>query len=276
MPLWQALVLGVVQGLTEFLPVSSSGHLVLFQNLFGMKEPMLAFDVALHAGTLVAILIYFKRETSEVLTGFWKCLLRCLCPCRCVSASNDGSEKLWILIGLTLIPTAVVAVLFKSYFESSFSDLASVGWQWIIMGVFLIASVKIPEGHRKIEAIGVWRSIWIGFAQALALIPAISRSGSTILAGMALGIKREDAARFSFLISIPAIAGATVLELRHGGAYFSENLGPVSIGFLASALSGYAVIKWLMGVIQKGRFSAFGYYCILAGLFSFWVVHLSR
>ncbi len=275
MPLWQALVLGVVQGLTEFLPVSSSGHLVLFQSLFGMKEPMLAFDVALHAGTLVAVLVYFKKETAEILAGLGRSIARCFCPCVC-AANPAPSDKLWFLIALTLIPTAVVAVVFKDYFESAFSDLASVGWQWIIMGVFLIASVRIPQGHRKIEAIGVWRSIWIGFAQALALIPAISRSGSTILAGMALGIKREDAARFSFLISIPAIAGAVVLELRHGGAYFSENLGPVSIGFLASALSGYVVIKWLMGVIQKGRFSVFGYYCILAGLFSFWVVHLSR
>jgi len=275
MPLWQALVLGVVQGLTEFLPVSSSGHLVLFQSLFGMQEPMLAFDVALHAGTLVAVLVYFKKEMAEILAGLGQSMARCFCPCAC-AANPVPSDKLWFLIALTLIPTAVVAVVFKDYFESSFSDLASVGWQWIIMGVFLIASVRIPQGHRKIEAIGVWRSIWIGFAQALALIPAISRSGSTILAGMALGIKREDAARFSFLISIPAIAGATVLELRHGGAYFSENLGPVSIGFLASAVSGYMVIKWLMGVIQKGRFSVFGYYCILAGFFSFWVVHLSR
>jgi len=273
MTLWQALALGIVQGLTEFLPVSSSGHLVLFQTLFHMKEPMLAFDVALHAGTLVAVLIYFRKETGEILRGFWEFVKRCFSPCACSKepAARDGN--LWFMIFLTLLPTGAIAVLFKDYFENAFSDLGSVGWQWIIMGLLLIVSVKIPEGTRKLEGIGWWRSLLIGLSQGVALIPAISRSGSTILAGMALGIKREDAAKFSFLISVPAIAGAVVLELKHGAGYFTSHENEVLIGFFASALSGYLVIKWLMSVIQKGRFSIFGYYCLLAGLVSFAVVH---
>jgi len=273
---WQALVLGIVQGLTEFLPVSSSGHLVLFQTLFHMKEPMLAFDVALHAGTLVAVLTYFRKETVEILLGFCGSVKRCFFSCACPGETAGDRGNLWFMIFLTLLPTGAVAFLFKDYFEGAFSDLYSVGWQWIIMGSLLIVSVKIPEGTRKIEGVGWWRSLLIGFSQALALIPAISRSGTTIMAGMALGIKREDAAKFSFLISVPAIAGAVALELRHGAVYFASHRTEVLIGFFASALSGYMVIKWLMGIIQKGRFSMFGYYCLLAGLVSFAVVHFSR
>ena len=276
MALWQSVVLGIVQGLTEFLPVSSSGHLVLFQHLFGMKEPMLAFDVALHAGTLAALLVYFRKEVVAIVADFFSFLKKGSCSCASSTTPGDRPSGLWLMIFLTLIPTGVVATLFKDYFESAFSDLASVGWQWIIMGAFLLLSVKIPGGTRKLGEIGWWRSLLIGFAQALALIPAISRSGSTILAGMALGVKREDAAKFSFLISIPAIVAAVVLELRHGAVYFVSHEIAVLAGFFASALTGYLVIQWLMGVIQRGRFSMFGYYCLLAGCVSFGVVYFLR
>lgn len=276
MSLWQASVLGIVQGLTEFLPVSSSGHLVLFQNLFGMKEPMLAFDVALHAGTLVALFVYFYKDIRVLLGDFASFLKKFLCPCACSEPSGDRPSGLWFMILLTLVPTAVIALLVEDYFEAAFSDLAAVGWQWIIMGALLLWSSKIPEGVRGLDKIGWWRSVLIGSAQALALIPAISRSGATILAGMALGIKREDAARFSFLISIPAILGAVLLELRHGAAYFNSHGTAVVAGFLASAASGYAVIRWLMEIIRRGRFSVFGYYCLAAGCFSLGVVYFSR
>jgi undecaprenyl-diphosphatase len=276
MTLLQSLILGIVQGLTEFLPISSSGHLVLIQHLFGLKEPMLAFDVALHAGTLVALLIYFRKEIGAILADFLGFLKKCCCPCACSTASGDRPSGLWLMIFLTLIPTVAIALLFKNYFESAFSDLVSVGWQWILMGVLLLLSVKIPEGTRRLDGIGWWRSLLIGFAQALALIPAISRSGSTILAGMFLGIKKEDAAKFSFLISIPAILGAVILELKHGADYFSSHATEVLVGFFASAISGYLVIKWLMGIIQRGRFSVFGYYCLLVGCLSLGIVYFSR
>jgi len=276
MTLFQALILGIVQGLTEFLPISSSGHLVLLQHLFGLKEPMLAFDVALHAGTLVALLFYFRKEIRALLSDFLGFLKKCCCLCACSSPSSDRPSGLWLMILLTLIPTVAIALLFKDYFENAFSDLASVGWQWIIMGVLLLLSVKIPEGKRQLDGIGWWRSLLIGFAQALALIPAISRSGSTILTGMSLGIKREDAAKFSFLISIPAILGAVVLELKHGADYFPSHAPEVLAGFFASAISGYLVIKWLMGIIQRGRFSVFGYYCLLVGCLSLGIVYFSR
>lgn len=276
MTLWQSLILGIVQGLTEFLPVSSSGHLVLFQHLFGMKEPMLAFDVALHAGTLVALLIYFRKEIGAIMADFFGFLKKGSCSCVTSATAEGHPSRLWLMIFLSLIPTGAVAILFKNYFESAFSDLVSVGWQWIIMGIFLLLSVKIPEGTRRLEGIGWWRSLLIGLAQAVALIPAISRSGSTILAGMALGVKREDAAKFSFLISIPAIVAAVILELKHGAVYFASQEIAVLAGFFASALTGYLVIQWLMGIIQRSRFSMFGYYCLLAGCVSFGVVYFLR
>lgn len=276
MPLWQALILGIVQGLTEFLPISSSGHLALFQALFRIKEPMLTFDVALHAGTLLALVIYFYKELRGILRGFGESAKQCLTRKTAVRDSAAGDPWLWLKILLTMVPTGLIALLFKDYFESAFSDIVSVGWQFVVMGIFLIASVKIPEGTRKLDNIGWGHSFWIGAAQALALIPAISRSGATILAGMGLGIKKEDAARFSFLISIPAIAAAVLLEMKYGAVYFASHEIEILAGFLASAVSGYAVIKWLMGVIQRGRFSMFGYYCLAAGLISFAVAHYWR
>jgi len=265
MDLLKAVILGAVQGLTEFLPISSSGHLVFFQSLFGMKEPMLSFDIALHAGTLVAVLIYFHKEFFGLFTDFRKFLEKCFCP---AVYAKESAPLLWFYILITLIPTGIIAVLFKDYFETAFSDLFACGWQWILMGALLLLSVKIPEGTKKLEGIGWWRALLIGLAQAFALVPAISRSGTTILAGMATGVKREDAAKFSFLMSIPAVLAAVLMDLKDGTAYFASHEIEVIAGFFVSALTGYLVIKWLMGIIRKGRFSIFGYYCIAIGALS--------
>jgi undecaprenyl-diphosphatase len=274
MTLLKAVILGAVQGLTEFLPVSSSGHLVFFQAIFKMKEPMLSFDIALHAGTLVAVLAYFHKELLSIVADFWKFVTRCFCPCLCVkgdsplNASRGTSPLLWFYILLTLIPTGIVAVLFKHYFESSRSDLFSIGWHWTVIGTLLILSVKLKEGTVELRSVGWWRSLLIGLAQSVALMPAFSRSGCTILTGMALGIKREDAAKFSFLMSVPAILAAVLMDLKHGSAYFTSHETEVLTGFFVSALTGFLVIKWLMGIIRRGRFSVFGYYCIAIGIVS--------
>ncbi len=271
MTLFQSIILGIVQGLTEFLPISSSGHLVLFQNLFGMKEPMLTFDIALHAGTLFAVLVYFRKELIEILSGFWGSL----CPCACASAAVQPLKKLWISILLTLIPTGLLAVFFKNFIEYAFSSLIFVACEWFVMGILLIASVKIREGAKTLGEINGKSALWIGLAQGISLLPAISRSGSTILTGMFLGIKREDAARFSFLISIPAILGAILLDLKDGVQHLNGHGLTTLVGFITSAITGYIVIRWLMGVIQRGRFFLFGYYCIAAGLFALIVTILS-
>lgn len=273
MILVKAVILGIVQGLTEFLPISSSGHLVFFQTLFGMKEPMLAFDIALHAGTLAAVLVYFHKEILSILADFWKTIGKCFCPCVCVAG---GGSFLWFWIVLTLIPTGLMAIFFKDFVEASFSNLRFVALAWFVMGLFLIASSKLRSGTKNLKEIGWLRALGIGFMQGLSLMPGISRSGSTILAGMFFGIQKEDAAKFSFLISIPAILAAIAMDLKEGLTYFSSHGAEVFLGFVSAALSGYVVIKWLMSVIHKGKFFLFGYYCLFISILSFGLTFFLR
>lgn len=274
--LWQAVVLGIVQGLTEFLPVSSSGHLVLFQNLFGMKEPMLAFDIAVHGGTLLAILFFFYKDILDILKDFSDSFRRSFFKKPAFTASLQRPHGgLWVCILITLIPTGILAVCFKHLFETAFSNLLFVAMAWFVMGILLILSERFQKGQKDLSAIHYGDALWIGLAQGIALLPGISRSGSTILAGMLLGIKKEGAAKFSFLISIPAVAGAILMDLKKGIQYFSANGIPVLAGFLAAAITGYLVIRWLMILIRQGRFFLFGYYCIAVSLFALIFVVLS-
>lgn len=269
MSLWQALVLGIVQGLTEFLPVSSSGHLVLFQNLFGMKEPMMAFDIAMHGGTLLAILAFFHRDILDILKDFAHSIQRTVSRKPVSTASVQPPHRgLWVCILITLIPTGIMAVCFKHLFETAFANLGFVAAAWLVMGLLLILSERFQKGQRDLSVIHYGDAFWIGLVQGIALLPGVSRSGSTILAGMLLGIKKEDAAKFSFLISIPAVAGAIVMDLKEGIQYFSAHGTAVLTGFLAAAITGYFVIRWLMGLIRQGRFFLFGYYCIAVSLFA--------
>ncbi|MFH1208369.1 MAG: undecaprenyl-diphosphatase UppP [Candidatus Omnitrophota bacterium] len=276
MTLWQAVVLGIVQGLTEFLPVSSSGHLVLFQNLFGMKEPMLAFDITLHGGTLLALVAFFRRDILDILKDFISSLQRTISKKPASVASVQPPHRgLWVCILITLVPTGIMAVCFKHLFETAFANLVFVAAAWFVMGILLILSERFQKGQKDLSVIHYGDAFWIGLVQGIALLPGVSRSGSTILAGMLLGIKKEDAAKFSFLISIPAVAGAIVMDLKEGIQYFSANEAVVLAGFLAAAVTGYFVIRWLMGLIRKGHFFLFGYYCIAVSFFAWIIVILS-
>ncbi len=291
MVVWQAMVLGVVQGVTEFLPISSSGHLVLFQNLFGMKEPMMAFDIALHGGTLLAILAFFRRDILDILKDFVGSVQRAVSkkPASAVSsqppyeggrasscpAGGPPHRGLWVCILITLVPTGILAVCFKHLFETAFANLIFVAVAWFVMGLLLILSPRFSKGQRDLSVVHYGDAFWIGLVQGIALLPGVSRSGSTILAGMFLGIKKEDAAKFSFLISIPAVVGAIVMDLKDGIQYFSAHTAVVLAGFLAAAITGYFVIRWLMGLIRHGRFFLFGYYSIAVSLFALTFVLLS-
>ena len=276
MILWQALVLGVIQGFTEFLPVSSSGHLVLFQTLFGMKEPMMAFDIALHGGTLLAVLGFFHKDILDILKDVAGSIQKAVSK---EPASSSGIQSphrgLWVCILITLIPTGIMAVCFKHLFETAFANLVFVAATWFVMGILLILSERFQKGQRDLSVIHYGDAFWIGLVQGIALLPGISRSGSTILAGMLLGIKKEDAAKFSFLISIPAILGAIMMDLKESIHYFSLHMTAVLAGFLAAAITGYLVIHWLMGLIRQGRFFLFGYYCIAVSLFAMTFLILS-
>ena len=253
MNILEAVILGIVQGLTEFLPISSSGHLVLFQKLFGMNGPMLSFDVILHLGTLIAVVIVFWRDILEIL-------------------KKPLQNITYMLIAAT-IPAVIAGLLFDKQIEAMFDGGISLAIGFIITGFLLIYSDRIKNTKKQDKDISFTDAIVIGCMQALAIAPSISRSGSTITAGLYRGLSRETAARFSFLLSIPAILGAAVLTAKDimeapGGAagFLSAGALPLVFGFLAALLSGYLSIRFMLNLIKKSKLSRFGYYVfVLAG-----------
>jgi len=242
----QALILGIVQGLTEFLPVSSSGHLVIFQNLLGINEPPLDFDVLLHLGTLMAVFIAFGDDIIRIL--------------------KKPFSKITYLIIVGTIPAVFFGFLLKPIFERAYQSLLVVGIGLIFTGVILKVSEYLATNNifsKTVRETSYSNVLFIGLFQALAIIPGISRSGSTIAAGLVAGLDREFAARFSFLLSIPAILGAGVLQLKdvvsNGGS--QEQMLPYLIGFLTAFAFSYLAIKVVMNLVKHGRLSVFSYYC---------------
>lgn len=249
-----ALLLGIVQGLTEFLPVSSSGHLVLLQHwVADLGGQELAFDVMVHLATLVAVIIFFRRDILRLLNG--------LIPGRDPEA---GREILWIVVAT--IPTGFLGVLFKDIFTDYLSRPLTVGIALWITAAALLAAHYHGGGTRKRSDTGWWRALLIGIAQGLAITPGISRSGATIATGMMTGLRAEEAARFSFLISIPAILGAVVLNLNDMMHLFELSPGVMIAGFLGALISGYLALGLLMMLIRRRRLPLFAAYCVIIGL----------
>lgn len=267
-----SLFLGVIQGLTEFLPVSSSGHLVFFQNLLGFTEPEIIFDVALHLGTLLAVFIFFRSDLKEIMLETMSFLSDYFNKKTSLSSIKERPHVLlacWVVIGT--IPTVIIGFTFKDSLEALFGKLSWVGIMLIVTGLILTITRFIPAGRMKRKNVGLLTSIAIGTAQGMAIIPGISRSGSTIVCGMLLGIDRELAARFSFLLSIPAIMGAMVLQLA------SHDLGsidiyPMVIGFFSAAITGFFALKVLMKMVKKGNLYWFAPYCWALGLTVLFIV----
>jgi undecaprenyl-diphosphatase len=254
MSLVVALLLGLLQGLTEFLPVSSSGHLVLAQSLLpGFSQPGVLFDVTLHIGTLVAVCVYFWRDLWAMLCSLFS------------SANEDATinRRLLLLLIVGSIPTAVIGLLFRKQFESMFDDLWGTGVWFIITGVLLFLTDRISRQERGLAAMGFSDALVIGIAQGLSIIPALSRSGATITAGVFLGLERGLLVRYSFLLSIPAIAGAFVLELiaHWHDAFLEFNLLAYGVGTLAALIIGYWSIAVLLNMTRSRRLSVFAYYC---------------
>jgi len=266
MNLTEAILLGVVQGLTEFLPVSSSGHLVLFQNLLGLKEPLLAFDISVHVGTLIAVVIYFFKDIVGILKALAKWLS--VLPDRQAAIGllkEDREIRIALLIITGSIPTAILGLLFKEIAETLFSSVTIVGVNLIITGIILWYTRGLRETGHGIRQFTVKNSFAIGIVQGLAIIPGISRSGSTIAAGLFLGLDRETAARFSFLLSIPAVAGAGLLG---AGDLLGQSNLPTTIiatGTLVSCIVGYASLKLLVWMVRRGRLHFFAPYCAVLG-----------
>ena len=256
MNVFQAIFLGVVQGLTEFLPVSSSGHLVFFQSLFGLEKPQVAFDVMLHLGTLLAVVVYFRTDISQILLGTWAW----------IKGRREGEEKtkllLWIVVAS--IPTGLMGILFKDWFESLFSRPQTVGFMLLVTGGVLWLTLAVRRKEKTTGEMGVVDALIIGIAQGVAIIPGISRSGATISTGIFCHLNRELAGKFSFLLSIPAVLGAAFLKFRKIDT--GSEVGVTLIGMAVAFVIGLLSLKLLMKIIRAGKLSGFAYYCWAMGI----------
>ena len=205
----ETIFLGIVQGLTEFLPVSSSGHLVIFEKLLGLKEPEILLDVSLHLGTLIAVCIYFRTDLVHMVAELWSFVSP-------GSKKNNGARpnaRLAMMVVLGSVPTAIIGLAFKDPLEKAFGSLFTVGIMLLITGTIVGITRLIPKSHNKAMRVGPLVALAVGTAQGLAIMPGISRSGSTIVCALLLGLNRELAGRFSFLLAIPAIVGAVILQM---------------------------------------------------------------
>ena len=249
---FESIVLGIVQGLTEFLPVSSSGHLVVVPAVFGWKQPSLTFDLVLHFGTLLAVIFAFRRE-------LWTLLLA-------VFGQGDdvaGSRRLIWLLFIGSIPAAIAGLAFGDFFEERFDDPLTTCFELLATaGILLIAEfvIRRGEGH---EPVDTPRAGVIGVAQAVAILPGISRSGSTIAAGLVTRVSREEATRFSFLLAIPAIAGAVATKVPDVVDGSFDITGPVIAGFFAAMIVGWLSIEWLLRYVRTHSFVPFAIYLIV-------------
>jgi undecaprenyl-diphosphatase len=258
---FQAIVIGIVQGLTEFLPISSSAHLILIPQLLGWTGELINsanFDVMLHAGTLVALLIYFWRDVLRLLGAFFASI-------RDRSLAGDPDRKLAWLLLISTIPAALLGVLFESFFDTYFREnLLFIPVLLIAGAVVLYVAERAARHTREMWQISWLDSLLIGLAQAFALFPGISRSGITIAGGLFLGMKRDAAARFAFLIGIPVIGGATIWKLREMafGSLSSTDAVALVAGMLAAAISGVLTIRFLLRYLQGHNTDIFVFYRI--------------
>ena len=264
MNILQALVLGIVQGLTEFLPVSSSAHLVIIPALLGISSNV-AFDVLLHIGTLLAVVGYFWKDILAVIKAFFLSLADIPAKRFGRGLKEDPFKRLAWLIIVASLPAAALGFLFKRFFEGLFQSVSAVAALLIVTGVILWLAEKARRGTKHALEMTWSDGLIIGLAQAAAIAPGISRSGATIGAGLFLGLERKMAARFSFLLAIPAILGATVLHLKDISAGFNLSPGVFLAGLISSAACGWLAIRFLLNIIQKRSLRMFAYYCWLAG-----------
>ncbi len=256
-----SLVLGIIQGLTEFIPISSSGHLILFQYFFKFKSSdNLAFDLALHLGTSAALVIFFKEDILRYLKKFCESFKK-------FDFNDSGQRVVWSII-IASIPAAIIGFLFENIIEKYFHSLISLAIALTLGGILFIIFEKISLKQDSLEKITLKKALVIGFSQVLALIPGISRSGITIIAGLGINLNREAATKFSFLLSIPIIFGAAVkklLDLSWKNLPASELL-VFAIGFLSALISGYFAIKYLLKYLKNHSLNIFAIYRFLLAL----------
>ena len=248
MTLFEAIILGTIQGLTEFLPISSSGHLVLGQMILDVKIQGNEFEVVTHLGTLVSVLCIFWKEILSLILN--------------ITDKNTREYIFYIILGT--IPAAIIGFGAKSYISELFDSVQLVSVALMVTGLILFFSQKVKKNSLTIDAN---KALLIGITQAIAIIPGISRSGITICTALALGMSGKNAAKFSFLLAIPVISGAgLLLTLDSQSNITLIPLTSLIMAFLSSFVVGYICLKWLLNLLESGKFYFFGYYCFLIGL----------
>lgn len=259
-----SIFLGLVQGIAEFLPISSSGHLSLFQHFFGLTEAGLFFDVLLHLGTLIAIFVYYWRDIVNLVKAFLRLVTGLFSKKKkgAGKGRKDPGARMILMLIVATLPLFVILPI-KDKVESLYSNTIFVGCALIVTGCILFFSDRMAKGKKTVRSATLLDALLVGVGQALAVVPGLSRSGTTISAGMLRGFSRKFAVRFSFLLSIPAVLGANIISIGDAvAAGIDTSLLPAYIaGTVVAAVSGYFAIRLVNSLADKGKFGSFAYYC---------------
>ena len=267
MTLFEAVILGLVQGLSEFLPISSSGHLALLQYFFGIEgESVLAFATLLHLGTLVSIFAVYYKDILELVLELGA-TIKDIATGKGPRINANDTRRLGFLIIMATIPTGIIGVAFQDFFGDLYLSLVAIGAGLLVTGTVLWIAEKMAQGHKNIRQMKFRDAFLVGVFQSIALIPGISRSGSTIVGGLFSGVKREVAVKFAFLISIPSVLGAVVLEAP---AAFKDGMDaslmiPIVAGVVIAAISGFIAIKTMIKVVSDKKLYYFSFYTWILG-----------
>ncbi|MGI0049251.1 MAG: undecaprenyl-diphosphate phosphatase [Nitrososphaera sp.] len=261
----QAIILGIIQGLTEWLPVSSSGHLALAQLAMDLQIPVF-YDAVLHLGTLTGVFAIYRKDITNIVQSIFG-------RDKSEGAYPQGRKLLWFVV-LGTIPTAAIGLIFRSFFEYTFYDPLSIGTGFIVTGALLLITLFLKAGGKKLGPVD---AVLIGVGQGISIFSSISRSGATVAAGMFRGVEREQLVRYSFLLSVPAILGAVLVDVISAGELERAELYSIGIesyiaGAAISALVGYASIRALIRLVIGGRFYLFAFYCFAIGMATFFLL----
>ena len=268
MSYFEAIILGLVQGLAEFLPISSSGHLALLQQWFGIQEDkVLLFAVLLHVGTLISVFIVYWRDIAELIVELFL-TIKDLCTGKGLRLQERPVRKLGIMIIVATIPTGIIGILFNDLFDSLYNSIIPIGIGLIITGFLLVMAERMGASNRGIEQMNFRNALFIGTVQGIAICPGISRSGSTLFGSLICNLDRKFAVKFVFLISIPSILGSAVMEAPAAleSRFDMAQLGPVLVGMIVAAVSGLIAIKTMIKIVSDKKLNYFSYYVWALGL----------
>ncbi len=265
----KAIILGLIQGLAEFLPISSSGHLALLQYFFGIEgDSVLIFTVLLHMGTLVAVFVAYWKDIVELVKELGA-TIKDICTGKGLQVNKNETRRLGVMIIVATIPTAIIGLLFNDLFESFYASLIAIGCGLLITGTLLFLAQRVGASRKHVMEMNYRNAVFIGVMQGIAITPGISRSGSTLFGGLLTQLNREFAVKFAFLISIPSILGSFLMELPDAIEMGTQGIamGPVIVGMIVAAVSGYAAIKAMIRVVVANKLTIFSGYTWVLGAF---------